>query len=164
MRAHPFVSKGPRRRDDARPLAASYAPLVTAVRAVLANPLIADGLLAAALTALSVITLLAGARDIGSYEPASIALLFLQTVPLVVRRVAPLPVLALTGTATILHALFATDSLNTTLGSLIALFTVAETHDRRVSVPAGLILGGAMGAMIGAKAGLPASRASCMTW
>jgi signal transduction histidine kinase len=130
---------------------------VTALRAVLANPLIADGLLAAALTALSVITLLAGARDIGSYEPASIALLFLQTVPLVVRRVAPLPVLALTGTATILHALFATDSLNTTLGSLIALFTVAETHDRRVSVPAGLILGGAMGAMIGAKAGLPAS-------
>jgi signal transduction histidine kinase len=130
---------------------------VTAVRAALANPLIADGLLAAALTALSVVTLLAGARDIGSYEPASITLLFLQTIPLVVRRVAPLPVLLLTGTATILHALFATDSLNTTLGSLIALFTVAEAHDRRVSVPAGLVLGGAMGALIAGRAGLPAS-------
>ncbi len=143
--------------NDASPRCTSYAPLVTTIRAALANQLLADGLLAAALTGLSLVTLLAGARDIGSYEPASIALLFLQTIPLVVRRVAPLPVLALTGVATILHALFATDSLNTTLGSLIAVFTVAERYDRRVSIPAALAMGGSMGAIIAVKAGLPAS-------
>ena len=130
---------------------------MTALRASLANPLIADALLAAALTGLSIVTLLAGARDIGTYHPASIALLLIQTVPLVFRRVAPLAVFAVTGAATILHALMAVDSLNTTFGSIIALFTVAERTDRRVSVPAGLLLGAAMGALIMFKAGLPAS-------
>jgi signal transduction histidine kinase len=125
-----------------------------------ANPLLFDGLLALALTALSVVTILAGARDIGAYHPASIALLFTQTVPLVLRRVAPMPVFVVTAVATIAHALLATDSLNATLGSLIALFTVAERHDRRTSALAAIALGAAMGTLIAYKAGLPGSLGS----
>ncbi|HET9521753.1 MAG TPA: histidine kinase [Candidatus Limnocylindrales bacterium] len=130
---------------------------MTSLRAALANPILADSLLAAALTGLSIVTLLAGARDIGSLDPGSIALLLLQTVPLVARRIAPLPVFGLTGAATILHALAAQESLSTTLGSLIALFTVAERFDRRISIPAALALGGAMGLLIAYRTVLPGS-------
>jgi signal transduction histidine kinase len=125
-----------------------------------ANPLLIDGLIAAGLTALSIATLLAGARDIGAYHPASVALLLIQTVPLVFRRVAPIPVFLVSGTATIAHALLAEDSLNTTLGSLIALFTVAERHDRRTSIVAALALGGAMGVLIAYRGGLPGALGS----
>ena len=114
---------------------APYALAVTSLRATLANPILADALLAAALTGLSVVTLLAGARDIGSVDPGSVVLLFLQTVPLVLRRVVPLPVFGLTAAATLLHALAAQESLNTTLGSLIALYTVAEYLVLRISIP-----------------------------
>ena len=133
---------------------------MTQLRAYLANPLVADALLAAALTALSIAQLLAGAQDIGAYHPASIALLLLQTVPLVFRRAAPLAVLAVTATATILHVLLAEDALNATLGSLIALFTVAERSDRSISVAAGLALGTAMGATIAYLGGLPSALGS----
>lgn len=120
-----------------------------------ASPLLIDGLIAAALTALSIVTLAAGARDIGSYSESSVALLLLQTVPLVVRRVAPVPVFVLTATATLLHAVQAEGSLNTTLGSLIALFTVGEHAERRVSVVAYVILATGMGALIIVRGGLP---------
>ncbi len=120
-----------------------------------ANPLLVDGLIAAGLTALSVVTLAAGARDIGSYSESSIALLLLQTVPLVVRRVAPIPVFVVTAAATLLHALQAQDTLNTTLGSLIALFTVGEYAERRVSLTAYAVLALAMGALIAVRGGLP---------
>jgi signal transduction histidine kinase len=122
---------------------------------VAANPLLVDGLIAAGLTALSVVTLAAGARDIGSYSESSIALLLLQTVPLVVRRVAPIPVFVVTAAATLLHALQAQDTLNTTLGSLIALFTVGEYAERRVSLTAYAVLALAMGALIAVRGGLP---------
>jgi signal transduction histidine kinase len=122
---------------------------------VAANPLLVDGLIAAGLTALSVITLAAGARDIGSYSQSSIALLLLQTVPLVLRRVAPIPVFIVTATATLLHAFQAEGSLNTTLGSLIALFTLAEYAERRVSLAGYASLALPMGALIIVRGGMP---------
>ncbi len=129
---------------------------MTASRASLRDsPLWFDGLLALGLTALSVVTLLAGATDIGSYSPSSIALLFAQTLPIAFRRVAPFPVLAVTLGATVLHALQATDSLNSTLGALIALFTVAERYDRRVSGLAAIVFALVLGILIADRAGLP---------
>ena len=129
---------------------------MTGVRGrIAASPLLVDGLIAAGLTALSIITLAAGARDVGSYSQSSIALLLLQTVPLVVRRVVPLPVFIVTATATLLHAVQAEGSLNTTLGSLIALFTLGEHAERRVSMTAYAILAVGMGTLIVVRAGLP---------
>ena len=126
-------------------------------RRLAAHPLLLDGIIAAGLTGLSVVTLLAGARDIGSYSQLSILLLFAQTVPLVWRRVAPLPIFIVTAVAAIAHAALAEGSVNTTLGSLIMLFTVAEYEDRRVSLAAVVAIGVAMGALIALRAGLPAS-------
>jgi signal transduction histidine kinase len=129
---------------------------VRALRARLANdPLAADGLLALGLTALSIATLLAGARDIGQLDPTSIALLLLQTLPLVARRRAPLAVLVVTATATVVQAFSAVGSFNATYGSLIALFTVAERIDRRTSAAAAIAVGVAFSAVIAIRGGLP---------
>jgi signal transduction histidine kinase len=129
--------------------------VIDMLRRPASSPLLVDGLIAAGLTALSIVTLAAGARDIGSYSESSIVLLLLQTVPLVVRRVAPLPVFIVTATATLLHATQADGSLNTTLGSLIALFTLAEHAERRVSITGYAILAAGMGALIVVRGGIP---------
>jgi signal transduction histidine kinase len=125
--------------------------------ALRSNPLLVDAVLASALTLLSIVTLAIGARDIGALHPTSVTLLLVQTVPLVLRRVAPIPVLLVTGVATIAHALLAEGPLNTTLGSLIALYTAAEATDRRTSGILAIALGAAMGALIAGRAGLPQS-------
>jgi signal transduction histidine kinase len=129
---------------------------VTALRARLdSNPLLVDALLALSLTSLSIVTLLGGARDIGSYHPSSIALLFLQTIPLVARRIAPLPIFLLTATATVVHALLAEGPLNTTLGSFIALFSVAEAYGRRRSAVLALTYAAVLAALIASRGGVP---------
>jgi signal transduction histidine kinase len=124
------------------------------------NPWFLDAVLAAALSALSLLTLAAGARDIGSYRPESIVLLFLQTVPLVFLRHAPATVLLVTGLATAGHAMQAEGSLNSTLGALIALFAVADRYDRLRSALAAIALGVMMGLLVAFKGGLPAALGS----
>ena len=129
-----------------------------ATRPVLgSSPLIVDGLLALGLTVLSLLVLAGGARDLGAYDPLSIVLLLFQTLPLVFRRRYPVPVFAVTLTATLAHAAFATGSLNTTLGSLIALFTVGEQLERRRSALLALIALAGFGTLIVAKAPMPAA-------
>ena len=141
-----------------RPPRHPYPAGVRALRARLASdPLAVDLLLAAGLTVLSLVTLLAGARDIGQYDPTSIALLFLQTLPLVARSRAPLAVLVLTGSATVLQAFSAVGSFSATYGSLIALFTVAERWDRRTSGIAAAAIGLAFSTVIAIRGGLPAA-------
>src|SRR5688500_1590116 len=103
------------------------------------NPLVFDFLLAAGLTLLAVITLLAGARDVGSYDPLSIVLLLLQSVPLVLRRVFPVAIFVVVFLATFAHALFAQDSLSSGLPLLVAVFTVAETRSRQVAIGLALL-------------------------
>lgn len=105
------------------------------------NPLIFDSLLAAALIALGLITLAAGARDIGSYDPLSVALLLLTPVPLVVRRIFPMAVLLITLGMTLAHALLAVEDLSSGLPVLISVFTVGESYPRRQSVPLALLTG-----------------------
>src|SRR5262245_44382182 len=104
------------------------------------DPRIVDTLLAVGLTALSFTTVLAGAPDVGSLEPLSVGLLLFQTLPLAFRRVVPLQVFVVTTVATVAHAFLAEGPLNSSLGSLIALFTVAERCDRRTSVVAWFLL------------------------
>ena len=116
-----------------------------------------DILVALGLSALSIIVVQAGARDIGSLEPVSVALLLLQTLPLAFRHVAPWPVFIVSAVATLAHATLATESLNTSLGSLFALYTVGDQTDRRQSSIAAIALGVGLGAMIVAKAPMPAA-------
>jgi signal transduction histidine kinase len=133
-------------------------------RARLTNsPLLVDALIGFGLSGLSLVLLLGGAQDIGSYAPYSIVLLFLQTLPLVFRSRFPVAVLAVTLTATVLHAAFAEDELTTTLGSLVALFTVAERHDRRTSAVAALVMGAALGGLIAWVGGLPGALSSLVS-
>ena len=116
-----------------------------------------DVLLALGLSALSLVVVQAGAQDIGSLEPVSIALLLLQTLPLAFRHVAPWPVFAVSAGATVAHAALATESLNTSLGSLFALYSVADQSDRRRSAVAAVVLGVALGAILMVKAPMPAA-------
>jgi signal transduction histidine kinase len=105
-----------------------------AVRAAISSrPLVVDTLIALGLSALSIFTLLGGGTDLGTLDPLSVTLVLLQTLPLAVRRVWPAPVFIVTFTALIVQGTFMTDSYSAPLGSLIALFTVAERLDRRTS-------------------------------
>lgn len=72
-------------------------------RAITRNELLVDVAIAAGLTALSVIAIAGGAGDSGGRDPLNAGLLLLQTVPLVLRRVAPVPVLTIAYAATFLH-------------------------------------------------------------
>jgi len=126
--------------------------VTTTAAAITRDPRIFDGLLALGLTALSLGPVLAGATDIGSLEPLSVGLLLFQTLPLIFRRVVPLQVFVVTTAATVAHAFLAGDELNSSLGSLIALYTVADLCDRRTSVVAWIILGLSLAGIILYKA------------
>jgi signal transduction histidine kinase len=125
-----------------------------------ANPLIFDALLAAALTALAVLTLMAGARDVGSYDPGSIALLMAQSIPLVLRRVFPVAIFAVILVVTMAHALTAQDNLSSGLPLLITIFTVAEARGRRVSGAAAILAAASFFGLIAWRGGLPAATGS----
>jgi signal transduction histidine kinase len=121
------------------------------------SPMALDALLAVGLTALSLVVIAGGARDLGSYDPVSLVLLVLQTLPLVFRRRYPLVVLAVTAGATVVHAALAAEALNATLGFLVALYTVGERVDRRSSSLAALATGLAIGTLIALRAPMPAA-------
>jgi signal transduction histidine kinase len=130
---------------------------VATLRAGLAaNPLAFDALLAIGLTALSLAIIAGGAQDLGSYDPLSLILLVLQTLPLIVRRRYPLAVLVVTVLATLAHAALAREELSSTLGFLVALFTAGERLDRRVSALATVACAVAFGSLIAVRAPLPA--------
>ena len=122
-----------------------------------ASPMTVDVLLALGLTALSLVTLWGGAQDLGLVDPLSLVLLLLQTLPLALRRIWPMSVFVLTTGATIAHASLATQGINSTLGFLIALFTVAERYEPRRSAIAAIVGAVAVGGLIAWKASLPAS-------
>ena len=69
-----------------------------------ANPLAVDAFIAFGLTGISLVTIAGGARDLGSYDPLSLVLLVLTTMPLIVRRRWPLAVFIVTFGATVAHA------------------------------------------------------------
>lgn len=118
--------------------------------------LVFDTLVALGLTAVSIVALLGQAPDAGNLDPLSSALLMLETLPLIARRRWPVAVFLVVTGATILHASLAQgDSVNESLGALVALFTVTERVERRVSVPFAVLLGAAFAVLITIKSGQP---------
>ena len=122
-----------------------------------ANPLAVDAFIAFGLTGLALITIAGGAHDLGSYDPLSLVLLVSTTLPLIARRRWPLAVLAITLGATLAHAALAREPLNSTLGFLIALFSVGEFRDRRTSGIAALVTGASVGLLLAIRSPLPAA-------
>ncbi len=111
---------------------------VAAVRdAVRRHPWWTDSLLALALTAISVGSVVVARTRYGFAFPvlAAVAALF-TTVPIALRRYWPLRVLAITVIAETLLLIFSSDS-PVPLGVIVALYTVAARCERRVSIRAG---------------------------
>ena len=121
-----------------------------------ANPVAVDAFIALGLTALSILAIAGGARDLGSYDPLSLVLLVLTTLPLLVRRRWPMAVFIVCFGATMGHAALAREQLSTTLGFLVALFTVGERKDRRTSGITALIAAVIVAIIIAWRASLPA--------
>lgn len=115
-------------------------------------PWLVDATIALGLSALSLITVASGASAAGGSDPLSLTLLLLETLPLIVRRRWPIPVFGITLAATAGHALLAEGQIvNESLGALVALFTVAERYNRRVSVAAALLAAATFAAVIFSK-------------
>jgi signal transduction histidine kinase len=128
---------------------------------IASNPLLVDALIALGLTLFSLVSVAAGAPNIGNRDPLSLALLVLQTLPLVLRRRYPMGVLGVITVATVCHGLLATGpTLDSTLGGLVALYTVAELCDRRTSAAGLVVVGGSIGALILGKGGVPGGLSS----
>jgi signal transduction histidine kinase len=106
-------------------------------RVLAANPVAVDGAIAVGLSALSLYALSAGATDLGPAGPLNVALLLLQTLPLVLRRRHPVAVMAVVVGAMALQVWLLPDGahLNASLGILVAYFTIGDQLERRVSVP-----------------------------
>lgn len=127
--------------------------------AIGSRPLLVDFLIAGGLTLASLITVVAGAGDIGAVSGLGLLLLLLQTMPLVVRRLWPVPVFAITLAATAAHVVVSAglpNSIRSTLGALIGLFTVAERYGRRRSIWALAVALLVLGAIIVVRTGFPA--------
>jgi signal transduction histidine kinase len=123
------------------------------------RPLVVDVAIAVGLTLLSVLTVVAGAGDIGAVSGVALILLLLETLPLALRRVWPVPVWIVTLGATAGHFLVSTGAPSTiraTLGALIALFTVSERYERRQSIWALLVTGVLIGGINVFRTGFPA--------
>ncbi len=133
------------------------APTIDARRRPRLSPLVVDGTLAFGLAALSLISVFGGSADVGSRQPLSVALLLLESLPLLFRRRYPVQVLAVTFGATIAHILLAPtgSTVNEGFGSLVALYSVAERRDRRTSVPLALAVGAILATVIVGLGGIP---------
>jgi signal transduction histidine kinase len=117
-------------------------------------PWLIDATIALGLSALSLLPVASGVAAAGPSDPLSIALLLLETLPLLVRRRWPVAVLIVTLAATASHAwLVQGQVVNESFGSLVALFTVAERYDRRMAVIAAVGVGVTFTAVIMAKGG-----------
>jgi signal transduction histidine kinase len=118
--------------------------------ALLARPMAQDALIAAVLTATSLIGVMAhlhidlpesGAETGRPLDPLGITLVLLQTVPLMWRRKAPVLILSLTTASLFVFSLLRYFPSFAALGSLVALYTVAAERNRRISIPAGIVGG-----------------------
>ena len=117
-----------------------------AFRRAISDPLVQDTLIAASLTAASLVGLLVhlhldipeGATDTTNrtLDTLGLALALLQTVPLVWRRVAPVAVLAVCSIAMFFFFFLGYLPSFASFGFLLALYTVAAHRDRRISIPA----------------------------
>jgi signal transduction histidine kinase len=106
-----------------------------------AHPFVADVLLAAIVTALTIPSLWStptgeGDTDFRDPNVLGFVLLVLSSSPIAWRRRAPLPVLYVVGTAAVLYEAFGYPTQFSTVGVLVALYTAAAHLDRRRSLQA----------------------------
>jgi signal transduction histidine kinase len=110
-----------------------------------ARPLLADGLLAGLLAAFSLVALWYAARDCDKgCEPggaAAVALVLVQTLPLVWRRRHPLTVSLVTGMATAAYGLapYPDLAMPVPIGGVVGMYSVAAWGGRRAALVAGAI-------------------------
>ncbi len=99
--------------------------------------LLIDVAIASALTILSLFALFAGAPDVGPGGAVNFALLLLQSAPLALRRLLPIPVFLVVFGALALQMIIlpAGAELRSGAGPLLALYTAGERLERRVALP-----------------------------
>jgi signal transduction histidine kinase len=124
---------------------------------VSSRALLVDLLIALGLTALALLALAAGARDLGPSGPLNLGLLLLQTLPLALRRVAPVAVLVVVigAIATQIAIVPLGEDLRSSGGPLVAIYTIGERVPRRWGLPLLAAVLVAMGLMMARHLGLP---------
>ncbi|MCF4137940.1 sensor histidine kinase [Streptomyces sp. Tue 6430] len=121
-------------------------PLARARRRLKAHPLALDSALAAAV----LLCMLAGSFidphgeqgvswSLRSPDPLSLLLITLAGVALALRRIAPLAVLAVTGTCTVVESVTGDPRAPVAMSAVLALYTVASTTDRPTTWRVGLL-------------------------
>jgi signal transduction histidine kinase len=101
-----------------------------------ANGFLVDTAVALGLAALSVAAFASGAEDIGLAGAGTVALLLLESLPLILRRRYPLAVVLIVVGATIVHVAITPEGqeLSAGLGLLVAIYTAGERLERRASL------------------------------
>ena len=155
-----YGSRTTMERQAAPSTAAPLARATTLLRvrqALAARPLVVDSAIAVFLAALS---LLANFGGPAASQPTAVglALLLLESLPLIVRRRFPLAVLAVIVGATVvqLALLPEGEALQAGLGILVAVYTVGERVERRRSVTATALAGAVLAIAFVARAGIAA--------
>jgi signal transduction histidine kinase len=140
------------------PFATTMETLSRARAALSANPLIVDTAIAVFLAGLSLLAYVGGARDVGPQSAVTVALLLLESLPLIVRRRFPLAVLAVITGATVVHVAILPEgqSLQAGLGILVAVYTVGELVERRTSLAATALAGAVLSIVLVGRAGIVA--------
>ena len=116
-----------------------------------------DVAIAIGLAALSLLPYVSGAANLGPNGSLTVALLLLESLPLIVRRRAPLAVLLIVVSASVVQIalLPAGEETLAGLGLLVAVYTVGERLDRPMSVGLTLLTGAVVGALLIGRGGLP---------
>ena len=130
------------------------------VRALLSsNPMVVDSAIALGLAALSMLAFVGGSDDVGGSGALTAVLLLLESVPLAWRRRFPVTVLLIVVGAMIVHLLIVPEgeSLRGGLGVLVALFTIGERLERRISVALAVLTGAIVGVIFIAKEPIPSA-------
>jgi signal transduction histidine kinase len=116
-----------------------------------------DVIVAVGLAALSMVAFVGGAPDVGTPGALTVALLLLQSLPLIARRLFPLEVMLVVVSATIVQIALVPPggALQAGLGILVAIYTIGERLERRMSLGLTLLTGVILATLIIAKGGLP---------
>ena len=117
-----------------------------------------DIAVAIGLAALSVVSAVGGTAVGAAPDGLTLALLLLESLPLIVRRRFPLEVFLVIVAATIVQLAIVPEGQEflAGLGVLVAFYTVGERLDRQISVPLVVLAGTILGVMLLARGGFPA--------
>ena len=118
-----------------------------------------DVVVAVALAALSLLPYVSGGRTFTSGEALIVALLLLESLPLILRRRYPLETFVVVVTASIVDVALVPQgqAITAGLGILVAMYTIGERLDRQVSLPLAALAGVVLGVLLLGRATLPDS-------